>query len=97
MNIQHIRNTTLVVEYAEKMFLIDPMLSDKGTYPPFPNSARGNQKNLLVELPVAIEDIMNDLDAVFVTHLQYYHWDEAAAEALPKDIKLFTQNDEDKV
>lgn len=96
MNIQHIRNATLVVEYAGKNFLIDPMLSDKGTYPPFPNSARQDQKNPLVELPVSIEDIIKDIDAVIVTHLHYDHWDEAAAEALPKDIKLFTQNDEDK-
>ena len=95
MNIQHIRNATLVVEYAGKNFLIDPMLSDKGTYPPFPNSARQDQKNPLVELPVSIEDIIKDVDAVIVTHLHYDHWDEAAAEVLPKDIKLFSQNDED--
>lgn len=95
MKIQHIRNATLVVEYAGKKFLIDPMLSDKSTYPPFPNSARQEQKNPLVELPTSIEDIINNVDAVIVTHLHYDHWDEAAAEVLPKDIKLFSQNDED--
>ncbi|MCY9191105.1 MBL fold metallo-hydrolase, partial [Bacillus mojavensis] len=36
MNIQQIRNSTLVVEYAGKKFLIDPMLAEKGAYPPFP-------------------------------------------------------------
>lgn len=96
MKIQHIRNATLIVEYAGKKFLIDPMLSDKGTYPPFPNSARQDQNNPLVELPSSIEDIIKNIDAVIVTHLHYDHWDGAAAEVLPKDIKLFTQNDEDK-
>ena len=94
MNIHHIRNATLVVEYAGKKFLIDPFLAEKGTYPPFPNSARQDQKNPLVNLPVSIEDII-DVDAVIVTHLHLDHWDDAAKEALPKDIKLFTQNGED--
>lgn len=40
MKITHIRNATLIVEYGGKTFLIDPMLAEKGTYPPFPNSIR---------------------------------------------------------
>ncbi len=96
MNIQHIRNATLVVEYAGKKFLIDPMLADKGgAYPPFPNAPRDDQYNPLVSLPTSIEDIIIDIDAVIVTHLHYDHWDEAAKEALPKEIKLFSQNEED--
>ncbi len=48
MNIQQIRNATLVVQYAGKKFLIDPFLADKGTYPPFPNSLRQEQNNPLL-------------------------------------------------
>ena len=33
MNIHQIRNATIVVEYAGKKFLIDPMLAEKGTIP----------------------------------------------------------------
>nr|WP_106782883.1 MBL fold metallo-hydrolase [Lysinibacillus timonensis] len=95
MNIQHIRNATIVVEYAGKTFLIDPMLAEKGTYPPFPNSVRQDQHNPLVSLPTSIDNILNGIDAVIVTHLHLDHWDDAAKEALPKHIKLFTQNDED--
>ncbi|HZG73513.1 MAG TPA: MBL fold metallo-hydrolase [Chondromyces sp.] len=95
MNIQQIRNATIVVEYAKKKFLIDPMLAEKGTYPPFPNAARQDQKNPLVSLPTSINEIINEIDAVIVTHLHYDHWDEAAKEVLPKDIKLFSQNEED--
>ncbi|MEM1503693.1 MBL fold metallo-hydrolase [Domibacillus sp. 8LH] len=94
MNIHQIRNATIVVEYAGKKFLIDPMLSEKGTYPPFPNSLRQDQKNPLVSLPTSIEEIIN-VDAVIVTHLHLDHFDDAAKEALPKEIKMFVQNEED--
>lgn len=95
MNIEHIRNATVVLEYAGKKFLIDPMLADKGAYPPFPNAPRDDQYNPLVELPTSVDNIIKDIDAVIVTHLHYDHWDEAAMEVLPKDIKLFSQNEED--
>ena len=95
MEIQQIRNATIVLTYGGKKFLIDPMLAEKGTYPPFPNSPRQDQNNPLVELPTSIDNIINGIDAVIVTHLHYDHWDEAAVKALPKDIKLFAQNEED--
>jgi L-ascorbate metabolism protein UlaG (beta-lactamase superfamily) len=97
MNIHQIRNATMVVEYAGKKFLIDPMLSEKGTYPPFPNSPRQDQHNPLVSLPTSIDNIIQNIDAVIVTHLHLDHWDDAAKEALPKDIKLFSQNEQDAV
>jgi L-ascorbate metabolism protein UlaG (beta-lactamase superfamily) len=95
MNIQQIRNATIVVKYAGKKFLIDPMLAEKGTYPPFPNSPRQDQHNPLVNLPTSIDHIIKDTDAVIVTHLHVDHWDEAAIQALPKNIKIFAQNEED--
>ncbi|QNK88692.1 MBL fold metallo-hydrolase [Sporosarcina sp. resist] len=94
MNIHQIRNATLVVEYAGKKFLIDPFLAEKGAYPPFPNSARQDQNNPLVSLPTSIENVIN-VDAVIVTHLHDDHWDDAAKEALPKEIKIYVQNEED--
>ncbi|CAM3631484.1 hypothetical protein SABR111722_20690 [Saccharibacillus brassicae] len=51
MNIQLIRNATLIVRYAGKKFLIDPFLSEQGTLPAFPNAARTDQNNPLVGLP----------------------------------------------
>jgi len=96
MNIHHIRNATVVVDYAGKKFLIDPFLSEKGTLPPFPHSARQDQNNPLVSLPVSIEEVITDVDAVIVTHTHLDHWDDVAKDVLPKNIKLFTQNEEDK-
>lgn len=95
MNIHQIRNATIVVEYSGRKFLIDPMLAEKGTYPPFPNAPRQDQNNPLVSLPTSIESIIQDIDAVIVTHLHPDHWDDIAKEALPKEIKIFSQNEED--
>ncbi|MBN9653365.1 MBL fold metallo-hydrolase [Halobacillus sp. GSS1] len=95
MNIHQIRNATIVVEYAGKKFLIDPMLAEQGTYPPFPNAPRQDQNNPLVSLPTSIDRIIQDVDAVIVTHLHADHWDDSAKKALPKDIKIFSQNEED--
>lgn len=95
MNIEQIRNATLVVEYASKKFLIDPFLAEKGTYPPLPNSARQDQNNPLVSLPTSVNNIISNVDAVIVTHLHPDHYDDAAKEILPKEIKVFVQNEED--
>ncbi|MED4531532.1 MBL fold metallo-hydrolase [Metabacillus fastidiosus] len=95
MNIKLIRNATIVVQYADRKFLIDPFLADKGVYPPFPNSLRQDQNNPLVSLPISIDNIISDVDAVIVTHLHLDHYDDAAKEALPKNIKMFVQNEED--
>ncbi|MCQ9283289.1 MBL fold metallo-hydrolase [Priestia aryabhattai] len=95
MKITHIRNATLLVEYGGKTFLIDPMLAEKGTYPPFPNSIRQDQNNPLVSLPLSVEEIIDGIDAVILTHLHLDHFDDAAKQALPNDIKMFVQNEED--
>lgn len=95
MYIQQIRNATIIVQYAGKKFLIDPFLAEKGTYPPFPNSLRQDQYNPLVSLPISLDEIMKDVDAVILTHLHLDHFDEAAQKVLPKAIKMFVQNEED--
>lgn len=94
MKVTQIRNATLVVEYAGKKFLVDPFLAEKGAYPPFPNSLRQDEFNPLVSLPTSLDNIIN-VDAVIVTHLHLDHFDDAAKEALPKEIKMFVQNEED--
>ena len=95
MDIQLIRNATIVLDYAGKKFLIDPMLADKGAYPPFPNSPRQDQNNPLVSLPTSVDSIIQNVDAVIATHLHSDHWDDAAKKALSKDVKIFAQNEDD--
>ena len=45
MNIQQVRNATIIVEYGGKIFLIDPMLGKKGSMPPFPYSRNQHLRN----------------------------------------------------
>ena len=97
MKIQQIRNATLIIEYAGKKILIDPMLSDKGTLPAFiPAKNWTFKKNPLCELPFSKEEIIKDVDFVFVSHLHYDHWDKEAERFLPKGIKIFVQDLSDK-
>jgi L-ascorbate metabolism protein UlaG (beta-lactamase superfamily) len=98
MKITQIRNATLVVETGGVRFLVDPMLSDTETLPPFANTPNGDRRNPLVALPVPAETLA-DVDAVIVTHTHLDHWDPAAAGILPKTLPFFVQHqaDADKI
>lgn len=94
MKIKQIRNATIIITYAEKKFLIDPMLGDMGVYPPFPGTHNQHLNNPTVDLPVSMEEIL-DVDAVIVTHIHLDHFDPAAMEIIPKDMIIFAQNDDE--
>lgn len=98
MKIQLIRNATIVIEYAGKKILVDPMLSNKGELATAPMPAKdwNMKRNPLHELPISIDEIIKDIDFVFLSHLHFDHWDKAAENALPKNIKIFVQDDNDK-
>ncbi len=86
-SIQLIRNATLVINYAGKKILVDPMFSPKDAFDPFAGKAR----NPMVELPMAVEEIIKDVDLVLVTHTHPDHFDPVAIEVLDKSIKLINQ------
>jgi L-ascorbate metabolism protein UlaG (beta-lactamase superfamily) len=94
MQLQQIRNATLVIDYAGKRLLIDPMLAEQGAYPGFPGTANSHLANPLVGLPVPLAELL-DVDAVVVTHLHADHWDEAARRLVPRGLPLFAQNQAD--
>lgn len=87
MNITQIRNATIVVKYANKKFLIDPMLAEKGTYATFPETIRQDLFNPLVSLPTSIDNILDGVDAVIVTHLHLDHFDDVAKTYCQKTSK----------
>ena len=91
---QQIRNATVKIRYGDTTFLVDPLLAPKGTYPGFEGTVNSELRNPLVELPLPLGEVMR-ADAVIVSHTHLDHWDETAKQALPKDIPLFAQNEED--
>ena len=95
VGLQEIRNATVKISYRGTTFLIDPMLAKKGAYPGFENTYRSNLRNPLVDLTESPEKVISGVDAVIVTHTHLDHWDDAAQKALPKDIPLFTQHEDD--
>ncbi len=94
MVIQQIRNATVTVEYGGQKFLIDPMFSKKGEFDPFLPAER-DDRNPIVELPMSVDEILEGVDAVIVTHTHEDHFDQAAKEQLPKDMKMIMQDEQD--
>jgi L-ascorbate metabolism protein UlaG (beta-lactamase superfamily) len=91
MYVQQIRNATLVIEFAGKRFLVDPLLAEQGAYPGFAGTANSHLDYPLVGLPLPMDQLL-DVDAVVVTHLHADHWDEAARRLVPRGLPLFAQN-----
>lgn len=87
MDVQLIRNATVKIKYAGKTILVDPMFSPKDTIDSFAGIAR----NPTVDLTISIDNILDNVDFVIVTHTHPDHFDTLAREKLPKDIKLFCQ------
>jgi L-ascorbate metabolism protein UlaG (beta-lactamase superfamily) len=62
--LQLVRNATLLIEYAGKRILVDPMLSPKGAI----ESWAGIQRNPTVELKMPAEEIVKGVDLVGDTY-----------------------------
>ena len=95
----HIRNSTSILTYTGLKFLIDPYFSPKGYYPGFElcRTEEGKRtRTPLNDLPIPIEEIIKDIEAVLVTHTHADHWDEYTAKFIPKHIPTFVQNISDK-
>ena len=90
MQLRLIRNATLLVDFAGRRLLVDPMLNPAGAVDPVVNTA-SPLRNPLVELPVPAEKVVSGLDAVLVTHLHNDHFDALASESLPKDLPILCQ------
>lgn len=100
MNIRFIRHATFVFEVDGARVLVDPMLGRAGTAPPVANTPN-ERPNPLVELPFddrELEGLLDEVDAVLVTHTHNDHWDERARELVPKDKLVLCQpEDEAKI
>jgi len=85
--VQLVRNATLVIDYAGKKILVDPMLSPKGAI----DSWAGIQKNPTVELTMPVEEIVKNIDLVIVTHTHEDHFDKPASSTINKSVELIMQ------
>ena len=90
MQLQSVRHATLLIEYAGMRLLVDPMLSDAGAMAPIQNSPQP-RNNPLVPLPCSADEVLDGVQAVLVTHTHRDHWDDAAIQAVRKDLPLFCQ------
>jgi len=94
MKFTQIRSATVIIEFAGMRFLVDPMLSEKHTYPGFPQSVNSHLWWPTVELPVPASELL-DVDAVILTHYHPDHWDDAATQLIPKETLIFVQSTKD--
>ena len=95
MKIHQIRNATIIIEYAGKNFLVDPMLGKKGSFAPFPFSHPQELRNPLHDLPLKAEEIVNNIDCILLTHLHLDHIDNTAYKLLNKSVHIFVQDKQD--
>ncbi len=85
LKIHHLRNATLVIETTTDVILIDPMLGEKGTLPPFTFFRFKAQKNPTVSLPDVAKEILSRVTHCLITHRHPDHLDTAAFRFLKKN------------
>ena len=93
MKFLHVRHATSLLTYGGIKILIDPVLADKGEYPPIDMTP--NQKpNPLVDLKTPIEDLLS-CDVVLCTHTHDDHFDKKTIELLNKNKEIICQSDDE--
>ncbi|RAJ83529.1 beta-lactamase family protein [Chitinophaga dinghuensis] len=93
MQLLFLRNATFLLEWNNKKILVDPMLGTKGSMDPVPNTANAI-RNPTVDLTlsdIAVQTMVQDIDAVLLTHTHRDHWDVTAQEMLPKTTTIICQ------
>ncbi|MFL5925675.1 MAG: MBL fold metallo-hydrolase [Gaiellaceae bacterium] len=90
MRVTLVRHATLLLESSVGRILVDPMLRAARTTPPIENTPNP-KRNPLVELPISAEEAVAGVDLCIVTHLHGDHFDDAAAELLPRGLPILTQ------
>ncbi|WP_022664021.1 MBL fold metallo-hydrolase [Desulfospira joergensenii] len=87
MKLQQIRNATLKLTYAGKVLLTDPYLAEKHSMV----SYRGDQWSPLVELPFSINDVLDGVEMVLISHIHSDHFDKTAQKNISKKLPLYCQ------
>lgn len=99
MLVRLLRHATLLVTMHGLRILVDPMLSAQGAMEPIAQA--GNDWRIpMVPLPLTdaeLTELLQQVDAVLVTHTHRDHWDEAAQKLLPVHLPVFCQPEDQRV
>ena len=90
MQLRLLRHATLSIRYGGASVLLDPMLSAAGARAAVEDTPNP-RRNPLVELPIPVAEILKGVDAVLVTHTHSDHFDDGAAQFLPRGLPLLGQ------
>jgi L-ascorbate metabolism protein UlaG (beta-lactamase superfamily) len=75
VQIQFIRNATLIIRVATQSILVDPMLGPKGSLMPFAFFRHRPRRNPTAPLPDNAQVALEDLTAGLITHCRRWHYD----------------------
>ena len=96
MRLRLIRHTTLAIEYNGHNLLVDPMLDDAKLGGRC-RIRRTSERIRWSDCRSRRRGLVDDVEAVLVTHTHSDHWDGTAVELIRKNLPLFGQaEDEDK-
>lgn len=93
MEIQLIRHATLLITINDRLLLVDPMLSPAETMPPIVNSTN-ERRNPLVPI-MNPQNFLQKIDAVLLTHTHRDHFDDTAAQLVPRGKLIFCQPEDE--
>ena len=100
MLIRFVRHATFVFEMGGLKIMVDPMLAPAGTAEPVANTPN-QRRNPLVDLVLDEDEtraLLEEIDAVLVTHTHNDHWDGRARDLIPKQTPILCQpEDEDNI
>jgi L-ascorbate metabolism protein UlaG (beta-lactamase superfamily) len=93
MRIRFVRHATFVFEAGGLRVVVDPLLAHAGATDPVENTPN-QRRNPLVGLPFGDEGtlaLLEETDAVLVTHTHNDHWDGRARDLIPKQTPILCQ------
>jgi L-ascorbate metabolism protein UlaG (beta-lactamase superfamily) len=91
VQLQLIRNATVRLNYRNHIFLTDPYFAERfGGL-----SYAGITRSPLAELPFPVGEILAGVDTVIVSHLHSDHFDKVAQLAIPKEMPLICQAEDE--
>ena len=90
MRITLVRHATLLIDYAGRRIMVDPMLDAAGARGPVRGTPE-ERPNPLVELPFPAAEAAAGVDAVLLTHTHVDHLDAAGVTSLAPGVVWFCQ------